>query len=443
MRAAASEASVRDESLRLPLPPIRLRVLLLLALAYGAYALFEPRVRAAWNLHAQATALANYGACMAGPTGPALLRDRRTSELSTLVRRRLVATPAGEAPFEGCAGLAETLSGSSAALRAHRARASSFAEYGGNPRPEHTLRDLEVTPGKLAELARAAWPFAQGYAALVKPSLSRHEATHPTASHEPALGRGLPAARSLYRAARVERGRIVLSYGAGAHRETFESKDGGATFRPAPASVAAGLADRCAAPVRGRSFALGAGASGATTVLSLEPPNEPRAAELARDSEEIAALACDDGVLVAALRSPGDRRARLRQCAFGHACTDLVPPDAAGTDHAVDYPLDLARSGGATILALSMGHVVRVASIRDGGSWTPLSVAYDAGEHPLDAQRMPARLLTIGQRVLLHGTSPRPSGTYGLLYSDDLGASFRGKSLPDRALQRPMSDGGP
>ena len=93
----------------------------------------------------------------------------------------------------------------------------------------------------------------------------------------------------------------------------------------------------------------------------------------------------------------------------------------------LDYPLDLARVNGATVLALKMGNIVRVTSSRDGATWAPLSVAYDGGEQPLSAGRMPTELLTVGRRVLLHSSALRGNNTYGLLYSDDQGASFRGR----------------
>ncbi|HTQ02429.1 MAG TPA: hypothetical protein VMI54_01190, partial [Polyangiaceae bacterium] len=80
------------------------------------------------------------------------------------------------------------------------------------------------------------------------------------------------------------------------------------------------------------------------------------------------------------------------------------------------------------VLALKMGNVVRVTSSRDNGaSWTPLSVAFDGGEQSLAGSRMPTELMTVGRRVLLHGSAMRPNDTYGLLYSDDQGASFRGR----------------
>jgi hypothetical protein len=87
----------------------------------------------------------------------------------------------------------------------------------------------------------------------------------------------------------------------------------------------------------------------------------------------------------------------------------------------------VARVQGTTIVALAMGEVVRVASSRDGGSsWTPFSVAYDAGEASRGG-RVPTELLAMGRRVLLYGTPRRAGDTYPLLYSDDQGASWHGR----------------
>jgi hypothetical protein len=75
-----------------------------------------------------------------------------------------------------------------------------------------------------------------------------------------------------------------------------------------------------------------------------------------------------------------------------------------------------------------MAGIVRVASSRDDGrTWTPSTVVYDSNEYPLPRSAMPNRLLRVGRRLFLHGTSTRAHPTYGLLYSDDAGASFRGR----------------
>lgn len=385
-----------------------------------------PRARAAWRLNGLAVALADYGACMVGPTGASLLRGRQMDEFHALVRRRLVTAPAGEAPFARCAPLARTLTGSAGIEAAHRAAAFEFAEYGGNPRAARSLGELAVSPDTVAVEAQRAWPIIRGYSTLVATSLDAKEALHPVAPPEPARGRGLPNDRAHYRVARSTAEGVVAAFGAGANLGVFRSTDGGVTFQPAPRSAAAGWAERCPVGPDGRAFVL-AGDGEGTLVVSLVPGGEPRSARLATDNEELVAVACDDRVLVAATKPEGTRRAALRHCAFQGPCREMPSPDLGRSDLGLDYPLDLARISGTTVMALVMGNVVRVVSARDGGGWTPPSVAYDGELHPLPAARRPTRLLTVGRRLLLHGSGARASDTYGLLYSDDQGASFRGR----------------
>jgi len=409
-------------------PPIRLRFVLLAALAYGAWSLTGPRLSAAWKLHGQAAALADYGACMAGPTGPGLLRDHQLDAFGRLLQRRLVAAAPNEAPFERCAPLSRTLTGLPDVETAHRTKAGSFAEYGTREKPERTLAALGVSSGGLAELARAAWPFVRGYTLLVKPSLSAKEAPHPVSPPTPAVGRGLPAGRPLYRATRVEQAGILLAAGTGANSEALRSTDGGATFRPVSSARVEGIAGRCPAGSNGRAFTLGSSDNGGASIASVEQGLEPRTTPLGRPNEEVVALACDEQALVAALRTDGAKGAVLRQCAFGGACAALPAPAFSGSDGGVGFPVDVARVQGTTIVALAMGNVVRVASTRDAGvSWTPFSVAYDGHEAPTPSGRPPTELLAIGRRVLLHGAPSRAGETYPLLYSDDQGASWHGR----------------
>ncbi|HEX6277620.1 MAG TPA: sialidase family protein [Polyangiaceae bacterium] len=438
MRAVASGISLRTPKSERPAeskasetsgaPPFRLRFLLLAGLAYGAYSLVSPRVTAAWTLHSRATALADYGACMAGPTGPGLLRDHQQGAFETLVRRRLVTATPAEAPFERCAKLALTLTDSTEVESAHRARAASFAEYGASERSERTLGALAVSAGGLAELARAAWPFTRGYAMLVKPSLGAKEAPHPVAPPAVAAARGLPTGRPLYRAARVEGTTVLVAAGAGAHGEALRSTDGGATFRPVSTARVEDFAGRCPAGSGGRAFTLGAGADGGSSVVSSEPGAEPRVTPLGRATEEVVSLACDEQALVAALRVEGRRETMLRQCAFGAPCAALPAPKFAGTNGSIAFPIDVARVSGTTIVALAMGGVVRVTSSRDGGaSWSPFSVAFDSGESSARGVRVPSELFAIGRRVLLYAAPSRAGETVPLLYSDDQGASWHGR----------------
>jgi hypothetical protein len=401
---------------------------LVAVLAWGAYALTFPRLSAAWKLHGQAAALADYGACMAGPTGPGLLRDHQLGEFERLLRRRLVAASPGEAPFARCAALARTLTASADAEGAHRAAAATFAEYGAKEKAERSLGALALSTGGLAELSRAAWPFASGYALLVKPSLGAKEAAHPVAAPLAASGRGLPSGRPLYRATRVEGKSILLAAGTGANSEALQSSDGGATFRPVSQARVESIAGRCPAGAHGRAFGLGTADDGGSTILSFETGAEARTTPLGRPNEELVALACDEVGLVAALRREGRRESVLRQCAFAGPCAALPGPAFAGSQGSIAFPVDVARIQGTTIIALEMQNLVRVASSRDAGaSWTPPTVAYDALEELGRAGRLPTELLAIGRRVLLYGAPGRSGETYPLLYSDDQGASWHGR----------------
>jgi hypothetical protein len=409
-------------------PPVRLRFFLLALLAWGLYSLTFPRLSAAWKLHGQAAALADYGACMAGPTGPGLLRDHQMGEFEQLLRRRLVAASPGETPFVRCAALAKTLTSSAGAEGAHRAAAATFAEYGAVEKAERSLAALAVSTGGLAELSRAAWPFGSGYALLVKPSLGAKEAPHPVAAPLAARGRGLPPGRPLYRATRIEGTSILLAAGTGANSEALQSSDGGATFRSVSRARVESIAGRCPAGANGRGFALGTGDDGGSTIVSLEAGSEARTTPLGRPNEDLVALACDELGLVAALRIDGRRESVLRQCIFAGPCAALPGPAFAGSQGAIAFPVDVARIQGTTIIALAMGNVVRVASSRDAGaSWTPPTVAYDAVEQAGRAGGLPTELLAIGRRVLLYGAPGRAGETYPLLYSDDQGASWHGR----------------
>jgi hypothetical protein len=427
VRSTRPSAPPVERAPELPAPPIRLRFVLLLGGIAAVASWLYPRLDAAWHVHSLATALADYGACMVGPTGPVLLRDRQLTEFQALARRRLVTALAGDAPFERCAGLARTLNAEPSVEQAHHALAFTFAEYGGNPRPLQSLAALEVNPDTVVHEARRAWPFVRSYAALVKPSLGVKEAPHPVAAPTPALGRGLTPARAYYRTARLTNDGVVFARGAGANLEVWKSNDGGATFKPASPALARDFAERCVLGADGRGLVL-RGDGEATSVVSMTGDVANTSAALGKSGDAVVAIACDERALVAALKPAGSSRLTLAQCAFGAPCSPLPAPNLGRPELGLDYPLDLARVGGTTVLALKMGNIVRVTSSRDGGtSWTPLSVAYDGGEQPLSPARMPTSLLTVGRRVLLHGSAVRGNDTYGLLYSDDQGASFRGR----------------
>ncbi len=416
-------------------PVIRIRSVLLIVGLIGLALWMHPRALAAWQLHSAASALADYGLCMVGPTGPALLRDNPT-EFKGLVRRRLVSAAANERPFADCAKPAKEITGSVEIERAHRAVAWSFVEYGGaasdraakGSRAEMRIDDLQVSTRPVAELSKKAWPFARGgYTKLIRPSLSAKEAVHPVELPKPSVGRGLPSWRAWYRATSVTDKSQLLAIGAGANLSVFRTSDGGLTWFPAPLHTARSFAERCGAGERSYTFAV----DGKNYVVhSHGPEGPPTAFALARAEAQILAAACDERAVVAAVSLEGSQEVTAFLCPHRAACTVLELPIFPGTGSHPRAPLDLARIDGVTVLAVPMHDVVRVASTRDDGrSWTPYSVAFDTQAHPetrLDVA-VPGRLLTLGKRVVLYGAAPKPSQTYPVLFSDDAGASWRSR----------------
>jgi hypothetical protein len=421
-------ATARDSAGEVPRPPIRIRTLLLFALlATGAW-WAAPRARAAWQLPAVSSALGDYALCMIGPTGPSLLRDN-PEEFERVVRRRLVASAADERPFYACADAAREISQSVEVERAHLATAWSFSEYGGSPARTAKLgvADLHVTTRRLAELSEAAWPFVSGgFTKLVRPSASARQAPFTGELPRAALGSGLPAWRSHYRAVRGAGDRYLLAVGSAANLAVYQTLDRGLHWAPVSArhSGVGDFAERC--PAGGsRSYTFGLTEDATQwTVTSLDSDAPPTTTQAASAELKLFASACDARGLVAAWISEDSHAVVARYCAFRSACIELVLPEFTGTGVRPGYPLDLARVDGVTVVAVAMGGIVRVASSRDDGqNFSPYSVAYDAAD--AGSAVVPDRLLVVGSRLILHGTSPDPRGGYPVLVSDNAGASWR------------------
>ena len=80
------------------------------------------------------------------------------------------------------------------------------------------------------------------------------------------------------------------------------------------------------------------------------------------------------------------------------------------------------------MLSSAQDGVVRVVSSRDEGrTFTPAIVAFDAAEYAELglSRRPPFRLLALGERLLLFGSTVKGADTYPVLASDDQGVSFR------------------
>lgn len=418
----------------------RLRHLLGLALLLAVTAWLWPRGQAAWRLHNQAVALADYSLCMVGPTGVDVLRER-PGEFLELVRRRVIQAMPDEKPFASCAPLAERLEMPYRSYRLLGFDAEDFIEYQNRPAPQKgaSLVELNFDPAPLVELQQRAWPFVRrGYEELMQPSSHADQAMHPTPPPQPGWGSGLPGRRTLYRSSAAFGKTFVVALGSGANAQVLISKDGGRRFSSGGRNLAADLMDRCAADEEGRGYTLSRLGSGERIVVSQGPGAPPQLAILASADEKVAGIACDNAALVAALALDADetgyRPIVLKECPFRQPCRTLPPPSVGRAG--LYYPLDVARMGGDTIVARSSGGITRVASSRDGGrSWTPWTVAYDAEAHP-DPRAAPFRLLAVGESLLLYTGG---EGRYPLLVSEDHGASFSSIELGN--LQVPATDG--
>ncbi len=419
----AEVAAVQQDA---PASPIRLRWVVIVALlGWAAYAAY-PRLVATWRLHDAAAAFANYGLCMAGPTGPAKLRDNPT-EFKALVRRRLISARVDDRPFERCAKHVRDISGSIEVERAHRAQAGEFREYGVSPRASVSIGALNVSNSSLRELADAAWPFVRdGWTRLVRPSSTAYEAPHPVSTPRSARGSGLPGWRPRYRStAKLSDGSFVLAMGQGANLSAFHSRDGGVTWAsisPTRRAVTS-ISERCIAPDSGRSFMFGLSDDGRSHTASyLGPDGAPLTVLLAPVPKAIVAAACDNDALVVALRT-AEKRTELMACLYRKACRTMPMPKLGGPLEVSHFPVDIARVGGVTVMAINTSGVVRVTSTRNfGETWLPFTVAYDSGGL---RRAGPTRLLSVGDRILLHGTMSRGLKSYPVLASDDFGASWR------------------
>lgn len=404
-------------------PPIRLRFVLLLGLlAWGALSLY-PRMQAAFRLHDVTVATADYGLCMVGPTGPALIRDRQV-EFEKLVRRRLVASEAGDRPFQRCAKLARKVTSSVEVERAHSLTAVEFREYSGRGT---ALSALGVSAAPLAQLFHDAWPFARGgYMQLVKPSLGAAEAAHVPAPARPVLGRGLPAAAGVYRNVWREGSGFGVALGSGSDTALYVTRDRGVTFRAVArhGQVYEEHAERCASLDGRKIYRLTPREDGgAQQVLFSLEAGQPITSEFSPINERVLGSGCDDRALVA-LTAEGPRL-RLRACPFGGRCGELPLPKLLSG--AAPHAVDVAKVKGTIVLSAVSEGVVRVVSSRDEGrTFTPPVVAFDAAEYPeLGLRRAPSRLLGLGERLLLYAGGAKSTESYALLVSDDQGASFR------------------
>ena len=407
-------------------PRFRLRHLLIAALAALLGMWGVPRARAAWRLHDTATLYADYGLCMAGPTGATLLRDQ-PSEFWRLVRRRLVASGADEKVFAGCGPTVARLTGASHAADLHQARAGEFAEW-GRTGGGLQLSDLARTLPDLATLSDSAWPFLKnGVSVLIKPSLGAKEAIHPVESARPGSLNGLRLHGSLFRTRRTsDKGWfVVLSDADGVH--AYRSRDRGHRWTATSAWQTAleNTHERCSAEASERAFGLEPHRAGAAATIVYFNHGMRSGQSTLGEGQRVLNLACDDAAAVIIVES-GRGQLGLTLCAMEQPCKAM--PILPILNELRPDGIDLARIQGATVIALTQGDLVRVVSTRDDGRvYTPFTVALDHNDNPFvpKATFWPAQLLAIGGTLLLTQDTKTGSAFSVAVVSNDFGASWR------------------
>ncbi len=436
----ASSASRDGE--RVSRPRVRLRYVLLAVLAVVLVRAASPRVEAWWELQSAGPALADYAACMGGPTAPAALKESPEQYL-VLLRRRVIAAPADSAPFAACARFAAKLPGSQPESRLQRAEAGAFVEYGlsgagvsvagDSDTREITLELLALTTEPVIDLGRRAWPFVRGSVlGRIQPSSPAQATPHPLAAPHPLQGAGLPQWDAWYRSTTVESDGIWLAYGHGANLAVFRSRDGGLRWerRSQSAQAVAAVRERCVADDTRRSFVFSTDEVGDNiTVRSLDPEGSLVGEQpVASSDHSIVGAGCGAGSVSVLLRASEGDPGTLVTCAHGGECKPMRSPSLATSRWIQPRLTDVARIGRTTIVAAETSGIVRVGSTHDDGRmWTPLTVAYDPVESAVGGQaRPPRRLLVVGKRLLFYSESTGPNGPCSVVVSDDLGASWNG-----------------
>ncbi|MGC4066558.1 MAG: hypothetical protein QM784_18365 [Polyangiaceae bacterium] len=412
--------------------PFRLRTALGVLLAVAVVWGMAPRASAAYRVNRLVSKVADYGLCMAGPTG-ALAVAEDPSRFRALVRRRLLAASPEEAPFAPCAELAGAFEGGTAVQDAHRAKAAAYLEWGGGG--SHNLNEIYRVLPVLEPMVHEGYPFVRkSLRELLVPTPGAREAVHPSDLPVPARVQGLRVSDAVVRSALdVGRGKILM-LSNGREPWALRTRDQGRSWVATSAWQVAveRYVNRCASAPTGPRYGVLPVVGGGRAAITIEPGElEPSRREVLRPGENVAALSCDESGVTALVRNRA-RGERILSCdATRGDCSEIrLPADLAfpGTK------LDIARIGRATVVAMTSGGVLRITTTRDSGaSFTPPTLVFDAkdGAVPALNNGFVATLVPLGNALLLH---LRPigngrienSGVDGYaLRSEDLGASFR------------------
>ncbi len=399
---------------------MRLRTILLVLLLLGVGLWFRPRLAAAWRVQGMASPLADYGLCLAGPTGAELVLSDRAS-LVRVARRRLVSASLGQAPFRACAKLGAELSGDIGLTDRYSLPAEAFEEYGLGARGVR-LERLVAQVIDLVALHEQAWPvIRKPLSELVRPSAEAKEAIHPVELERPTPVQGLSLSGARLRAVHDTPKGWFFTSADGDQVKAFRSRDAGRTWSATSPwqSALEGYTERCRSGELDFAFGLGNGPEGSSWMLFTARERRP----LLRLSPGVlpVAAACEGDTTTVLLAGGRDGKTReLRTCRADAGCTQTKPPEWPRLAAASQF--DLARVGGALVFVVAESGLLRVTTTRDGVTFTPLSLVLDLpalGWSPASLKHV--QLLAVGKELRLYVDV---QGKVFGLASTDLGAGW-------------------
>lgn len=409
--------------------PFRLRTALGVLLLGGLAAWLVPSLRAAARLYGVVAKVADFGLCMAGPTGANALRGDG-SRFRYLVRMRLVAAESAERPFARCAKLAVAISGRPDAALGFERAASEFLEWGAGGQHQSVNGLLRVLPD-LERLHADAWPIARKpLDELIRASRGAYEGDHPPELPAPTPQQGLPAPDGTVLRSTVVNAKgyfVVLS----TEREAwaFRSRDKGRTFSPTSVWQDAldGYAHHCVSNnVEGTRFGLAPLRRGSTPALvvgTLAQPDSERL-EFGTPSDGVLRIACDESGAVVLTRRKEDDSPHVFSCSLGSSCQEIALTPLFQQRNAA---LDVARLGRTIFLAWSKDGLVRVATARgEKPTLGGIELVFDShsSSAPSTATTIVPQLFGFGRQLMLSISTPDNRSRWGLV-SDGTGTGFR------------------
>lgn len=407
--------------------PFRLRTALGVLLVCGVAATAVPRLRAAARFFNLVGKVADYGLCMAGPTGATALRDD-PARFRQLVRRRLVGADASARPFAACSKAATEISGQTELGASYELAASEYLEWGAGDQ-QHSINSLLRVLPDLPSLHAASWPFVRKpLSELIRPSRGAYQGEHALELAQPTAQQGLVIQGSIVGSTLVTpKGHfVVLSNQRDAW--ALRSRDGGRHWTPTSVwqDALAGHAHHC---VRGdgQRFALAARGAGEPPALTLGSDDGVSAAErlqFGTVTDQVMRVACDDTGAVILTRRAGEVSHHVYSCVSGAGCSELgLPPTAQQRGTTVD----VARVARVNVMVWAREGLVRVSTARDRASVDGTRLVFDArGTNTTGlGTNVEAAIFGFGRQLMLSLSSRDKPTTRWALVADGPSAAFR------------------